>query len=39
MAIEIEKFNAIALADIEKINGKTDSDIEWIKGLEYTGAT
>ena len=39
MANEIEKFNAIALADIEKINGKTDDNIEKLNGFEFTGVT
>ena len=39
MANVIEKFNAIALADIEKINGKTDDNIEKLNGFEFTGVT
>ena len=37
MANEIEKFNALALADIEKINGFDDDDIEKLNGFEFTG--
>ena len=37
MANEIEKINAIAIADIEAFNGKTDSNIEKLNGLEFTG--
>ena len=37
MANEVEKVNAIAIADIEKINGKTDANIEKINALELTG--
>lgn len=38
MANEIEKVNAIAIADIETINGKTDDNIEKLNGLEFAGA-
>lgn len=38
MANETEKVNTIAIADIEKISGKTDDNIEKISGLEFTGA-
>jgi len=37
MANEIEKLNAIAIGDIEKFNGKTDSNIEKINSFEFTG--
>ena len=37
MANEVEKVNAIAIADIEKIINKTDDNIEKISGLEFTG--
>jgi len=37
MANETEKVNTIAIADIEKINGKTDDNIENLSGLEFTG--
>ena len=37
MANETEKVNTIAIADIEKISGKTDDNIEKISGLEFTG--
>ena len=37
MANEIEKLNAVAIADIEKFNGKTDDNIEKINGFEFTG--
>ena len=39
MANEIEKVNTIAIADIEKIMGKDDDDIEKLSGFEFTGAT
>ena len=39
MANEIEKLNAVAIADIEKFNGKTDDNIEKINGFEFTGVT
>ena len=39
MANEVEKVKTIALSDIEKINGKTDANIEKIIGLEFTGVT
>ena len=39
MANEVEKVNAIAIADIEKIINKTDDNIEKISGLEFTGVT
>ena len=37
MANQVEKVNAIAIADIEKIIGRTDDNIEKISGLEFTG--
>tara|TARA_Y100000310_G_scaffold300433_1_gene336103 strand:- start:55 stop:714 length:660 start_codon:yes stop_codon:yes gene_type:complete len=37
MANQVEKVNAIAIADIEKIIGLTDDNIEKINGLEFTG--
>ena len=39
MANEIEKVNTIAIADIEKIMGKTDDNIEKLSGFEFTGVT
>ena len=39
MANQVEKVNNIAIADIEKFNGKTDDNIEKINGLEFTGVT
>ena len=39
MANEVEKVKTIAIADIAKINGKTDANIEKIIGLEFVGAT
>ena len=39
MANQVEKVNAIAIADIEKIIGRTDDNIEKISGLEFTGVT
>jgi len=39
MANEIEKLNAITLANIAKFNAKTDANIEKINGLEFTGVT
>ena len=37
MANEIEKVNTIAIADIEKVSGRTDDNIEKLSGLEFTG--
>ena len=37
MANETEKVNTIAIADIEKISGRTDDNIEKLSGLEFTG--
>ena len=37
MANEIEKLNTIAIADIEKINGKDDDDIQAFNSFEFTG--
>jgi len=37
MANEIEKVNTIAIADIEKINGKTDDNIEKLNAFEFAG--
>lgn len=37
MANEIEKLNTIAIADIEKINGKTDDNIEKLNAFEFAG--
>ena len=37
MANEIEKLNTIAIADIEKFNGKTDNNIEKLNAFEFTG--
>ena len=37
MANEIEKLNTIAIADIEKFNGKTDDNIEKLNAFEFTG--
>ena len=37
MANEIEKVNTIAIADIEKFNGKTDDNIEKLNTLEFAG--
>jgi len=37
MANEIEKVNTIAIADIEKFNGKTDDNIEKLNSLEFVG--
>ena len=39
MANEIEKVNAIAVADIQAIIGKTDDDMEKLMGKEFTGVT
>jgi len=39
MANEIEKVNTIAIADIEKINGKTDDNIEKLNTFEFAGVT
>jgi len=39
MANEIEKVNTIAIADIEKINGKTDDNIEKLNTFELAGVT
>jgi len=39
MANQVEKVNAIAIADIEKIIGRTDDNIEKISGLEFAGIT
>tara|TARA_R100000900_G_scaffold59745_1_gene48252 strand:- start:4887 stop:5966 length:1080 start_codon:yes stop_codon:yes gene_type:complete len=35
MANEIEKLNTIAIADIEKFNGKTDNNIEKLNAFEF----
>tara|TARA_R110002020_G_scaffold125791_1_gene283150 strand:+ start:1391 stop:2077 length:687 start_codon:yes stop_codon:yes gene_type:complete len=37
MANEIEKVNAIAVADIQAIIGKTDGNMEKLMGKEFTG--
>ena len=37
MANAVEKVSGIAIADIEKIIGRTDDNIEKISGLEFTG--
>ena len=37
MANEIEKVNTIAIADIEKFNGKTDDNIEKLNTLDFEG--
>jgi hypothetical protein len=37
MANEVEKVNTIEIADIEKIMGKDDDDIEKLSGFEFTG--
>ena len=37
MANEVEKFNAVAIADIEKINTRTDDNIEKLNGFEFSG--
>jgi len=37
MANEIEKVNAIAVADIQAIIGKTDDNMEKLMGKEFTG--
>ena len=39
MANAVEKVSGIAIADIEKIIGRTDDNIEKISGLEFTGVT
>ena len=39
MANAIEKVNAVAITDIEAINGKTDDNIQAFNGLEFTGVT
>ena len=39
MANQVEKVNAIEIADIEKINNLTDDNIEKISGLEFAGVT
>ena len=39
MANEIEKVNTIAIADIEKINGKTDDNIEKLNTFEFAGVS
>ena len=38
MANAVEQVNAVAITDIEAINGKTDANIEAFNGLEFTGA-
>ena len=38
MANQVEKLNAIAIADIEAINGLNDAAIEAINGLEFVSA-
>ena len=37
MANEIEKINNIAIASIEKLNAKTDANIQAVNGFELTG--
>ena len=37
MANAIEKVNTIAITDIEKINGKTDDNIQAFNSFEFTG--
>jgi len=37
MANQVEKINAIAITDIENLNGKTDANIEKFNGKELTG--
>jgi hypothetical protein len=37
MANEIEKINDVAIASIEKLNAKTDANIQAFNGLELTG--
>lgn len=37
MANAIEKVNTIAITDIEKINGKTDENIQAFNSFEFTG--
>ncbi len=37
MANQVEKINAIAITDIENLNGKTDANIEKFNGKEFTG--
>ena len=37
MANEIEKINDVAVTSIEKLNGKTDANIQAVNGLELTG--
>lgn len=37
MANEIEKLNGIALTSIEKVNGKTDDNIQAFNAFEFTG--
>ena len=39
MANEIEKVNSVAVADIEKINGKTDTNIQAFNSFEFAGYT
>ena len=39
MANEVEKLNSIAIADIEKVNGKTDDNIEAFNGFEFANVT
>ena len=39
MANAVEKVSGIAIADIEKIIGRTDDNIEKISGLEFAGVT
>ena len=39
MANEIEKLNTIAIADIEKFNGKTDNNIEKLNAFESVSYT
>ena len=35
MANQVEKINAIAITDIENLNGKTDANIEKFNGKEF----
>jgi len=39
MANAVEQVNAVAIASIEAINGKTDANIQAFNGLEFTGFT
>ena len=39
MANQVEKVSGIAIASIEKINSRTDDNIQNISGREFTGET